>query len=675
MSGSLRFVVPEVLDSDIRWASRLLGLPDSAFYGKDGADSRQEIIKFMEKVDVAACPGSGKTTLLVAKLAILGQKWLPRTRGVCVLSHTNAARHEIESRLGCSSAGHRLLAYPHFIGTIHGFINEFLAMPWLRSLGYPIKMVDTEICEVRRWGKLDHNLRFALQKKHVGPSDLEILDPSFAFAKKKGGIPLAEHTDTYKKYRESCRATALEGYHCYDDMFMWSMDLLEKHPDLVSVLRDRFPLLFIDEAQDNSEIQSAILHRIFVAGGRPVIRQRFGDGNQAIFGFIGAKEATMDKFPDSGVKKDIRNSHRFGQRIADLADPLGIAPYGLVGQGPHGPLDSGAQDGEHTIFLFDANSAGLVLDAYGALLIRTFSERELRDGTFTAVGQVHKPQEEDHGTKQPHHIGHYWYEYDPQLGRRDPTPRSFSQYVLAGQGRALLAGESHPAVEKMAQGILRLVGMAASGIDIRPRQNSHRHLVGLFGNRSDLQDRYHELIETFALKRKVLTEEEWKDKWSAVVRAIGAGAAGCDLTGPEIDEFLAWQDQPGDKKGARARSPRRDNVYRFPHPEPKVNIRIGSIHSIKGETHTATLVCETYWYKHNLETLLPWISGSRAGWKNSDRERQQNRMKVQYVAMTRPTNLLCLAMKKETFQGDNGSLDEALLQAVCARGWRIQLVE
>ena len=87
------FDPPAITDEDIRRASSLLKLPDGAFHGETGTDPRQEVLKSMERIDVAACPGSGKTTLLVAKLAILAEKWQHRTRGICVLSHTNAARH------------------------------------------------------------------------------------------------------------------------------------------------------------------------------------------------------------------------------------------------------------------------------------------------------------------------------------------------------------------------------------------------------------------------------------------------------------------------------------------------------------------------------------------------------------------------------------------------------
>ena len=123
MAHSFIVEVPEITDDDIRWSSRLMGLPEDAFHGEHGTDPRREVLKSNAPMDIAACPGSGKTTLLVAKLAILAEKWQHRTRGICVLSHTNVARREIEARLGRTSVGRRLLSYPHFIGTIHGFVN------------------------------------------------------------------------------------------------------------------------------------------------------------------------------------------------------------------------------------------------------------------------------------------------------------------------------------------------------------------------------------------------------------------------------------------------------------------------------------------------------------------------------------------------------------------------
>ena len=187
-------------DDNIRWAANHLGLKDNAFHGADGADPRSRVLKSMESLDVAACPGSGKTTLLVAKLAILAENWPYRTRGICVLSHTNKAREVIEVKLGNTKAGRNLLSYPHYVGTIHGFVNEYLALPWLRSLGYPIKVIETDICQRRRWYGLHQNVRNSLEKRH-SQNILHIRSPDFSVGEiawgKKGRF-LGRGTDTYK---------------------------------------------------------------------------------------------------------------------------------------------------------------------------------------------------------------------------------------------------------------------------------------------------------------------------------------------------------------------------------------------------------------------------------------------------------------------------------------------
>ena len=116
--------LPDITEDQILQVSRMLGLPDHAFLGKDGKDTRREVLESLASLDICACPGSGKTTLLVAKLAILGSRWPHTTSGMCVLSHTNVARYEIERRVGQSLVGHRLLSYPHFIGTIQAFVDD-----------------------------------------------------------------------------------------------------------------------------------------------------------------------------------------------------------------------------------------------------------------------------------------------------------------------------------------------------------------------------------------------------------------------------------------------------------------------------------------------------------------------------------------------------------------------
>jgi hypothetical protein len=122
MANSIPFEFPQIFEEDLRRTAVQLGLPDSAFLGEQGNDARKLVIQSNSNMDVAACPGSGKTTVLIAKLAILAKKWKHRTRGICVLSHTNAAREIIEQRLGNSNEGQRLLSYSIFhVGIVPRF--------------------------------------------------------------------------------------------------------------------------------------------------------------------------------------------------------------------------------------------------------------------------------------------------------------------------------------------------------------------------------------------------------------------------------------------------------------------------------------------------------------------------------------------------------------------------
>lgn len=462
--------------------------------------------------------------------------------------------------------------------------------------------------------------------------------------------------------KEVCRQSAVDGFFCYEEMLMWADTCLENLPKLVYTIRERFPILFIDEAQDNSEEQSRLLYRVFMTGDGSVLRQRFGDSNQAIYNFVDAEGATTDPFPNHNLRMSIPNSHRFGTTVAKLAQPLAVNPHdgGLKGNGPR-PIFPGSSstEGPHTIFLFDNNTIDKVLPAYAELLIKTFSEEELEYGLFTAVGQVHN----DTGDKKrPRHVGHYWPDYDPELTKANPQPQTFVQYVCVGQEQAETTGETYPGVEKIAQGLLRLAGMAEGGRDIRIRKQSHRYILDLLEEEKEAFKLYQLLLSQMIIKRKPLTKEKWDTCWSEVVRKIGEKIAGASLVNSDANSFLSWSDA-GSLNAGKNQSARHDNLYCYPMDDPKVHIKVGSIHSVKGQTHTATLLLETFWYDHNLESLKRWLIGKRCNSSNVG-VRNICRLKLCYVAMTRPTHLLCLAMKRESF-------DKSEIEKLVECGWSV----
>lgn len=124
-------------DDEIQYAQDIL-------LGKENHFSAEKIavIKSNDSKDVVACPGSGKTTTLLAKLAILATRMpLEEGKGVCVLTHTNVAIDEIKSKL--QSQADVLFNYPNYFGTIQGFVDKYLAIPYFNSINeIPISAID-----------------------------------------------------------------------------------------------------------------------------------------------------------------------------------------------------------------------------------------------------------------------------------------------------------------------------------------------------------------------------------------------------------------------------------------------------------------------------------------------------------------------------------------------------
>lgn len=110
----------------------------------DFDDEKLAIIRSNKSTDIKACPGSGKTTTLLAKLVILANKMpLPANKGICVLTHTNVAIDEIKSKL--RHQANVLFNYPNYFGTIQGFVDKYLTIPYFNSVSdVPIAAIDNE---------------------------------------------------------------------------------------------------------------------------------------------------------------------------------------------------------------------------------------------------------------------------------------------------------------------------------------------------------------------------------------------------------------------------------------------------------------------------------------------------------------------------------------------------
>ena len=287
--------------------------------------------------------------------------------------------------------------------------------------------------------------------------------------------------------------------------------------------------------------------------------------------------------------------------------------------------------------------------------------------TFTAVGAVHRDKEEAEKHK-PHNLSHYCIGYDPDIASKDPKPKTFLQYVKAGYrlGEKFAAegtgGESFTTVERITIGIINFAKELSTQFDPKPRQRNHRFILESLKDDKANCDKYLKLIGSLAVDRNFPSEADWSTTWKDILIDVVTSLSG---VAPQSDHpFLDYQqseDFSSDHIGTR------NNTYTVESNGRKVNIKLGSIHSVKGETHTATLVLDTFNKSHHLKMIFPWIKCKP---KKTISDSDEKRLKLHYVAMTRPSHLLCLAMKRSYLESESGEINQKEVDALKKHGWR-----
>ncbi|MDO9319568.1 MAG: UvrD-helicase domain-containing protein [Gammaproteobacteria bacterium] len=655
-------------DADIAKVENYLGIKFD--------EKRREILRSNECFDVQACPGSGKTTLLVAKLAVLADKWPYSRRGICVLSHTNVARQEIEQKLGGTPIGQRLLAYPHFVGTIQGFINEFLALPLLRSEGYHTRLIDNDACF--EWVK--QRLNLWSNRKQLGnlPRKERTLDGGIRNLIGAGEAigPNTVGGITDNQWRVLCGVKAeatKKGLWYYDDMFAWADKLLVDQGNITEFARWRFPAIFIDEMQDTSEHQGVLLNKIFPAYACN-LRQRFGDSNQAIYD-SGQLASTTDPFPADGYRS-LPNSQRFGKGVAQKAHSLAPDPPApvLSGEGPNSRIFPHVFDTAHmphTIFLFEPDSVSKVLPGFGKLLLGSFPDEVLRCEAFLAraIGRVGKLDES--GEKVPKHLGDYWNNYESRSAKPDPRPQYFSDYIHVAQRRGVSNIDCAESVKMVVKGICVLIDIVRPTTIPRSGQMTQWLWKALEIDESSCV-LLRNLLWEWCVESTPIVEKLWFDKTEQLRRALHP-IIGKEWSG-NAAAFCQWSMEYAEQSSCRdAECLSTPNRYRFLQDSRYVDIEMGTIHSAKGQTHTATLVVESYFKKHDMEDLLQWLSGEKCGSSKKEGKERTERMRLIYTAMTRPSHLLCLAMRRSVLEL-NGKQSETR-QRLEQLGWNIKVLD
>ena len=204
---------------------------------------------------------------------------------------------KIEKRLAYHPTAHRLLNYPHFVGTIQVFVDQFLAIPYLRSRGLEVSMVDDDrfgvVAERAMRSKI--KILYPLLKHWNGYDivrQLRYEGTELELGSAGGEIPAGKQNEALKELKSTISEL---GIFRFDDMYAFAEAYIKRYPELIEILRIRFPWVFVDEMQDTDGMQDRLLQKIFSEG---CLLQKYGDINQRIFrGEMGGEAKTS--FPET----------------------------------------------------------------------------------------------------------------------------------------------------------------------------------------------------------------------------------------------------------------------------------------------------------------------------------------------------------------------------------------
>lgn len=662
----------EINPRNIATAEQLL-LPNGCHFDEE----RIQFINRLESGDLLAVPGSGKTTALRAKLYCMAKE-LPMKdgRGILVLSHTNVAVDELKKML--QNHCPQLFEYPNFIGTIQEFVDTFLALPYyVQKYGHREDIIDedryVQVCEkfmsIQRWESiyLARKLAYAkdYRKIRLGYADdgrrimrygIEgnevVIDPEDKWVRENSAVEkVTRLTNFLLQMKEKIMSL---GILHYDDCYYLAETNIREHSDIIDILRKRFAYVFVDEAQDMKGYQLNIIDKCFNCDS--VVLQRIGDPNQAIFDGFSIENTWENRNPFF-----INNSLRLTHEIASVVNYL-VLERGDDGQGGARFVVNGLRAQEPVIprylLLYNQDSIGRLKEKFKEVIRSHHLEliAEAKKYGFHIVGW--NSEAKNDGVHR--RLEDIFPEYHRRLSKPNANPATLSEQIQLERHVGNFR-ESRKTVLEVFVKVVRMSGQ-------RPADGrlftTTKLLAEVKQNAQAEQLFKEELLEC----AKKLSVGAWSEAYSIIK----------DTTTKWLNDF--FHQSPNEKVmeyyGAAF-------VPLIPVAEEQdadeITISIGTVHSVKGMTHCATMYVETsYNNKYESEYMLEDKTMGRG--KNKKRkvtspflmqDLQPNSRnaamakRMLYVGFSRPTHLLCYASDKRLW-------NDHVLQKMENAGWKIE---
>ena len=303
---------------------------------------------------IAAVPGSGKTwTLSQVAVSLISSGVLQGKQEVLIVTLVNSAVDNFRQRIaGFLSERGLLPGLGYRVRTLHSLAHEIVSQsPSMVGLETNFSVVDERIADSilrtafrASYPRYKEGLaRYLIEdmndyrRRKIVADELpallqQVVGNTISHLKSRQQTPQAARdrltdeglmlsrlaVDVFERYEHGLATRASLDF---DDLISAAIGALEADETLVQNLRERWPFILEDEAQDSSALQEQILRQLVGEGGNWV---RVGDPNQAIYEtFTTAHPKYLREFlKEADAQHDLPNSGRSGLPVIRLANEL-----------------------------------------------------------------------------------------------------------------------------------------------------------------------------------------------------------------------------------------------------------------------------------------------------------------------------------------------------------------
>lgn len=283
---------------------------------------QKEAVQSVEgPVLLLAVPGSGKTTVLVTRLGYMIYAKGIAPEKILTVTYTVAATEDMAARF--ASLFGTDMADRLTFKTINGICAGIIHTYGRKTGRTPFALLNDEKVIADTLAKIYQKT----ERTYATESDLQTVRTLITYIKNsmltEAEIRELDKTADmkisaiYKEYNTWLREQKLMDY---DDQMVYAYTMLQRFPELLRLYQDKFPYLCVDEAQDTSKIQHAI---IALLSSRTENLFMVGDEDQSIYGFRAAYPEALLSFEKNhpGAKVLLMEENfRSGAGIVNAAD-------------------------------------------------------------------------------------------------------------------------------------------------------------------------------------------------------------------------------------------------------------------------------------------------------------------------------------------------------------------